>query len=99
MALALRLGLASMHGDGDGDDASGYRRGRGEGHGCTVALLYFCSSDISPITVVQVTLLWAQVVLGDCKDFGACCASDRGDKHASIAGKKKRLEDDWPELQ
>eukprot|EP01047_Picozoa_sp_COSAG01_P040563 COSAG01_NODE_3425_length_6110_cov_36.342871_4_plen_737_part_00 len=44
-----------------------------------------------------VTLIWARVALGHCKDFGARCRSDRGNAAADAAGVGRHLndEDDW----
>jgi serine/threonine protein kinase len=45
----------------------------------------------------NVTLIWAKVALGHCKDFGARCRSHRGDAAADTAGVGRGLndEDDW----
>eukprot|EP01047_Picozoa_sp_COSAG01_P079060 COSAG01_NODE_14844_length_1403_cov_7.918712_1_plen_432_part_10 len=44
-----------------------------------------------------VTLIWARVALGHCKDFGARCRSDRGNAAADAAGVGRHLNDegDW----
>eukprot|EP01046_Picozoa_sp_COSAG06_P043017 COSAG06_NODE_5570_length_3395_cov_9.177161_1_plen_845_part_10 len=42
-----------------------------------------------------ITLLLAKVALGNCKDFGARCRSERGDAAAALAGVAPGLTDDW----
>eukprot|EP01048_Picozoa_sp_COSAG05_P013843 COSAG05_NODE_1512_length_4670_cov_13.100416_1_plen_918_part_00 len=45
-----------------------------------------------------VTLLWAKVALGRCKDFGARCRSPRGDVAAAAAGVEPGLPDWGPPI-
>ena len=49
--------------------------------------------DASP----TLTLLWGRIALGHCKDFGARCASGRGNAAADAAGMGRKLPD-WPRL-
>jgi hypothetical protein len=42
------------------------------------------------------SMLWARVCLGQCKDFGARCASSRGDSAAAKVGMARGLMDEWP---
>eukprot|EP01047_Picozoa_sp_COSAG01_P035821 COSAG01_NODE_2769_length_7102_cov_6.325146_3_plen_390_part_00 len=44
----------------------------------------------------QITLLWARVALGKVCNFGARCASRRGDRAARAAGEPAGLHSDWP---
>ena len=43
----------------------------------------------------QITLLWAKVCLGFCKDFGPRCTTERGDVFADELGFARSLEGDW----
>jgi hypothetical protein len=47
-------------------------------------------------TGTTIRLLWARVALGNCYDFGARCASNRGDAAAKAVGEQPRLYGDWP---
>jgi hypothetical protein len=44
----------------------------------------------------QISLLWARVALGNVCDFGARCASTRGNRAAKATGKPPGLHGDWP---
>jgi hypothetical protein len=51
---------------------------------------------VPPATGTKITLLWARVALGKCYNFGARCASERGDTAATAAGEPTGLFGDWP---
>jgi serine/threonine protein kinase len=44
----------------------------------------------------RISLLWARVALGNVCDFGARCASSRGNSAAKAAGEPPGLHGDWP---
>eukprot|EP01047_Picozoa_sp_COSAG01_P001920 COSAG01_NODE_48_length_31904_cov_21.696997_4_plen_627_part_00 len=90
-----------------GKDGSGFetRLARGGEYGDGA---YFAQHAIYPLayqtkdwTVPQepatrICLLWARVALGNVCDFGARCASSRGDRAAKAAGEPPGLHGDWP---